>query len=105
MPLYKRFERLKFIDSLIRRKATGNAETLAKKLNLSPSGTEKIIHEMKEAGFPISYNKKRKSYFYNKEGKMVERLFTEDMDKEELKRITGGKTFFHLFSKRNYSTF
>ena len=46
MPLHKRFERLKFIDSLIRRKVTGNAKVLAKKLNLSQSGTEKIIHDI-----------------------------------------------------------
>ncbi|HEY5464667.1 MAG TPA: hypothetical protein VIJ95_15500 [Hanamia sp.] len=104
MPIHKYLERIRFIDSLICKKATGNTKILAKKLNLSVSGTEKFIHEMKEAGFPISYSKKRKSYFYNRDGKMVERLFTEEMDKDEMKKITGGRTFFHLFLNRNYST-
>jgi len=105
MSLRKYFERLKQTDSLIRKKSTGNAESLAKKLNLSKSGTEKFINEMKEIGFPISYCKKRKTYFYNKEGKIAEQLFVEEINKEYMKKVMGGKCFFQLFSKRNYSRF
>jgi len=105
MSLHKYFLRLKLTDSLIRKRSTGNPACLAKKLNLSKSGTEKFIQEMKEEGFPISYCKKRKCYFYRQEGKMAEKLFVEEMEKVDLKKVMGGKSFFQLFSNRNYSRF
>jgi Mn-dependent DtxR family transcriptional regulator len=103
MSLHKYLERIRLTDSLIRKKATGNIESLAKKLNLSKSGMEKFLHEMKEEGFPISYCKKRKIYFYKQEGKMAEKLFVEEKDIEDMKKIMGGKSFFDVFPKRNYS--
>jgi len=105
MSLRKYIERIQFVDKLIGKKATGNINVLARKLNLSKSGTEKFINEMKEVGFPITYCRKRKTYVYEQEGKMVEKLFFEEMERDELKKITGGKTFFHLFLHRNYSRF
>jgi bacteriocin-like protein len=97
MPLQKYIERVQFIDKLIRKKATGNIRVLAKKLNLSKSGTEKFIHEMKEIGFPITYCKKQNTYLYEHEGKMVDKLFFEEMDNSEMKKINGGKMFFTSF--------
>jgi bacteriocin-like protein len=108
MSLQKYIERVQFIDQLIRKKATGNITVLAKKLNLSKSGAEKFIREMKEIGFPITYCKKRKTYLYEHEGKMVDKLFFEEMDNSEMKNVNGGKSFpdfFQFFSDRNYRRF
>lgn len=108
MSLQKYLQRVQFIDKLIRKKATGNSDFLAKKLNLSKSGVEKFIHEMKEVGFPITYCRKRKTYLYEQEGRMVEKLFFEDMDETEMKKTEGGKKLLNslqLFSDRNYSRF
>ena len=108
MSLYKYIERVQFIDKLIRKRATGNSSVLARKLNLSKSGAEKFIHEMKEIGFPITYCKKQKTYLYEHEGKMVDKLFFEEMDDTEMKNVNGGKSFsdfFQFFSDRNYSRF
>lgn len=108
MSLQKYVERVQFIDNLIRKKAAGNATVLAKKLNLSKSGVEKFIQEMKEVGFPITYCRKRKTYLYEHEGKMVENLFTEELNDTEMKKVNGGKSFYHniqFFSHRNYSRF
>lgn len=108
MSLQKYIQRVQFIDKLIRKKATGNANVLAKKLNLSKSGVEKFIQEMKEVGFPITYCRKRKTYMYQHEGRMVEKLFFEEMEDVEMKKVNGGKSIINslqLFSERNYSKF
>ena len=108
MSLHKYIERVQFVDKLIRKKATGNINVLARKLNLSKSGAEKFIHEMKEIGFPITYCKKQKTYLYEHEGKMVDKLFFEEIDDNEMKNVNGGKSFpdfFQFFSDRNYSRY
>ena len=108
MSLHKYIERIKYIDYLIRKRATGNADCLAKKLNLSKSGVEKFIQEMKEVGFPIVYCRKRKTYVYEEKGKMVENLFYQEIDNVKMKDINGGKTpliVFQVLSDHNYSRF
>ncbi len=68
MSIRKHLECIRFTDSLIRRKATGNAKTPAKKLNLSRVGIYKFINELREEGFPIAYSKKDQNYYYTKDG-------------------------------------
>jgi predicted DNA-binding transcriptional regulator YafY len=103
MSLLKYLERLDGTDFLIRKKATGNAASLAKKLNLSKAGLYKFIHEMREPGFPIAYCRKRKTYYYTEEGKMAKNLFEKEINKEEMRKINGGKTFFKFSADYNYS--
>jgi len=90
MSLKRHLQRLRFIDALIRKKATGNQKALAGKLHLSKSGLNKLLNEMKEMGFPLKYDHKRQTYYYECEGHMVETLFEEETSKEDLKKITGG---------------
>jgi predicted DNA-binding transcriptional regulator YafY len=71
MSLLKYVERLKRMDDLILKKATGNAEEFAKKINVSSSQLFKELKEMKVLGAPIEYSHERKSYFYSKNCKMV----------------------------------
>jgi hypothetical protein len=78
MSVVKYFLRLQYIDFLISKKATGDKETFAKKNRLSKSGLANIIRDMKEMGFPITYDKNRRSYCYTKEGKMAQKLFIEN---------------------------
>lgn len=47
MSLHTYIQRLKLANALIRRKATGDTASFARKLSLSKSGTEKFIHKMK----------------------------------------------------------
>lgn len=105
MALQTYMERLEFIDSLIRRKATGNIQTLAKKLNLSKSHTERIIKEMRDMNFPISYSRSLNSYYYTQEGRLVSKLFTNSLTNEEMRSVNGGKTFFELFLEPHYMSF
>ncbi len=103
MSLNNPFKRLKRIDHLIRKKGTGNAATLARRFDLSPAAIYKFIREMKELGFPISYSKKRKTYYYTEDGKMVEKLFKTEIENDEMKKINGGKSYFQFFADYTYS--
>lgn len=100
MSIHKYFERVRFIDYLIHKRATGNIDSLAGKLNLSRSMAYHFLKEMREEGFPIAYSKKRKSYYYTEEGKMVDHLYTKDikwLSPDEMKMVTGGHNFSKLF--------
>ncbi len=63
--------RLKTIDELIQKKNTGNAASLAEKLNISERTVKEFIAVMKELGAPIYYNRKACSYCYAKNGRFV----------------------------------
>jgi Mn-dependent DtxR family transcriptional regulator len=88
MPIQKYIERIRYLDFLIRTKATGTVMQLAKKLDLSEPGTMKYIKEMKELGCPIKYCRKRNSYYYSEEGKVHISFFDKHFD--DLKDSEGG---------------
>ncbi len=75
MSILKYIERLRYIDYLLRTKASGDANSLSKKLHLSRSATLEYLKEMKELGFPIKYSYRRKTYYYDEEGAMTKNLF------------------------------
>lgn len=75
MSLCTYIERLKYVDYLLRTKATGNLSSLSKKLNLSRSHTVEFLNQMKAHGFPIKYCRKLGCYYYFEEGEMVKHLF------------------------------
>lgn len=88
------WQKIKFIDHLIASKATGGQKTLARKLDISVSTLNEYLNAMRDAGFPIKYCRKRQSYYYEKEGRMVDSLFDDSLGKEDMKRVTGGKMHF-----------
>ena len=109
MSLSTYLERLRYVDDLIRRKATGDTSALAKKLNLSRSHTLHFLHEMKEAGFPIKFSKSCNSYYYTTAGRLTSQLFQRDevfmkkpLNDNELRSISGGRSYFKLFPKSDY---
>jgi hypothetical protein len=90
MAILKHIKRLKYIDYLIKRKATGNLEVFAGKNGLSKRAMTDVLNEMKELGFPIKYNRTRNTYYYDEEGEMVKNLFIKDgqiLSKEEAAKI------------------
>jgi len=78
MPVHKYIERIRFTDSLIRKKATESVKTLAKKLNPSEVGTYKFINELEVEDFPIAFSKKDKNYYYTPDGNLSNILLRED---------------------------
>ncbi len=106
MSLSTYMERLKYVDDLIRRKATGDLSSLARKLKLSKGHTVIFINEMREQGFPIEYSRKLKSYFYSEDGNVTRNLFEKkkstienkpiELSANQLRKISGGATFFNI---------
>ena len=90
MAILRHIKRLKYIDYMIKHKSTGDLQTFANKNNLCKSAMAGVIQEMKELGFPIKYDKMRKSYYYEEDGQMVQALFIRNgqfLTKEEFMEI------------------
>lgn len=67
MTISKQLNRIERLHQLIRLKATGSPKSLANRLDFSERQLYRLIDEMKIMGFPITYCKKRQSYFYQHE--------------------------------------
>jgi predicted DNA-binding transcriptional regulator YafY len=67
----KLIRKLKRLDRLIRRQATGTPPELAKKLESSKSTIYRLIKILKNNGAPISYCKHRKSFYYEESGNFI----------------------------------
>jgi len=90
MALLKHIKRLRYIDFMIKKKATGDLATFARKNGLCKSAMAGVIQEMKELGFPIKFDRTKNSYYYEEDGEMVKALFIKNgriMSKEEIAQI------------------
>ena len=77
MPILRYFRKMQLLDGLIRRRTTGNQQQFARKAGISRSLLNIYISEMRELGFPISFCRKRNTYYYDEEGSIVESLFSK----------------------------
>lgn len=89
MSLLKYIERLKRMDDLIRRKATGKAEEFAGKLGISRSQLLQDVKELRELGAPIEYCPTTQSYIYTKPCSI----------NIDLNRVRGGKNNFTFINR------
>jgi predicted DNA-binding transcriptional regulator YafY len=64
MSILKYLDRIKQMDELIRRKATGSPDEFAEKVGLSRSALMKYIKLLKELNAPLEYDHNRQSYYY-----------------------------------------
>ena len=95
MTVIKYIERIKVMDDLIRRKATGTSNQFAEKLHISRSTLMKYINILKDMGAPVAYDKFRNSYYYlypcklifGFESKMLNEGDLVDINKNNLKKI------------------
>jgi hypothetical protein len=79
---------LQRIDNLIRTKATGSPDELADRLESYKRTTERLISDLRDKGFPVAYNKDRKTYYYTEEVKI---RFEVIVNQEPMFRIQGGR--------------
>ncbi|RPE12275.1 hypothetical protein EGT74_01585 [Chitinophaga lutea] len=75
MALLKHINRLKYVDFMIKRKATGDLKSFADKNGLCKRAMASVLYEMKELGFPIKFDRARGTYYYDEDGGMVKQLF------------------------------
>lgn len=91
MNLLKQINRIERIDQLIRMKATGTPQELAKRLSISRSTLYNILEFMKSQGGKVYYCQTKQSFCYEKE---VHFYFGFSPEKIKLKRVVGGKQIF-----------
>lgn len=56
---------LRRMDSLIRRKATGNYLQLSQKLGISKASIYRYLDDLRSLGAPIVYCRSRQSFYYS----------------------------------------
>ena len=64
MSIIKYLDRIKRMDDLIRRKATGTPDEFAERLDLSRSALMKYLKLLKEINAPLEYDQYRRTYYY-----------------------------------------
>ncbi len=67
MKLFEYIERFELIHKLIQEEKTGTPGEFARQLNISRSRLYEVLDEMKSRGFPISYSRNLKSFYYEYE--------------------------------------
>jgi transcriptional regulator with XRE-family HTH domain len=90
MSFIRYIKKIEYLDNLIRRKATGNQQQFAKKVGMSRSTLNSYLNEMKLLKFPIKYDRKINSYYYQHDGKFVTSFFQESLSKEEMGTYKAG---------------
>ena len=63
------FNRLETLDRLISIKSTGKPASLAKRIGISERSLYDFLDLMRDLGAPISYCKKRETYYYTEKGR------------------------------------
>ena len=99
MSLYIYLNRIQRLDSLIRQKRTGSPKELADKLGISERWLYSFLEEIREElDCPIRYNRLRRSYEYEKPGKVIIGFLNEsELDIDSMKRTNGGYNFNSLY--------
>lgn len=77
------------LDKLIKLKATGSPQQLAKKLDMTERTVYRIIKQLKEMGCPIFYDKARKSYCYEKQGELTFKFISQNPNNKAAKENGG----------------
>jgi len=89
MPIIKYLDRLKRMDALIRRRATGSSEQFAGKIGLSRSALIRHLSDLKKLGGPVYYDPLRRSYCYEEE--VCLEFGFRRISEKEMQKKTGGQ--------------
>lgn len=97
MSLLKYIQRLKRMDDLIKRKATGTPDEFSRRLGLRKSLLMDELRDLKELGAKIGYCRERRTYYYQEE--FLLKIGTVDLVEQEL--IRGGLGFYYDGDRRS----
>lgn len=87
MNILRYVERLKRMDTLIKRKATGTPEEFARKMGLSRSTLMEYIKSLKALNAPIVYDTMRNSYYYDQPCRLKIGFESTTLTEQELQEI------------------
>lgn len=103
MSIQKTFEKVTYLDFLIRTRSTGCAYQLAGKLKVSERTIFYYLRELRELGVPIFWSETLKSYIYRDPGRILfgfrsdyppEQAVMEKFPIEHLKKSWPAGTFY-----------
>ena len=95
MAIQNYFERLRQMDRLIRRKATGSPKQFAQKLGISERTLYEYLSLMKIEGAQIEYSAEKQSYYYMLNGYFFIGYQLKEIVYDNLITINGGISAFH----------
>ncbi len=101
MSILKYIDRLKHMDSLLRRNATGTPERFAKRLGISKSTLYDNLKEVKELGAKIGYCKYLETYYYEDNCELFFSFKSNNLTESETNKIKGG---FNRTNRRTFQT-
>lgn len=90
MTFTQTIERLQLIHTLISQRKTGTPEQLANKLGISRSYLYVMLDELKTLNLDVSYSRKYKSFYYEKEINIEFLLKFHKLDENELINFNAG---------------
>jgi hypothetical protein len=97
----EKIDRLHYLDHLIRTRATGTPEQLAKKLSLKPSGWYRLRDILiNDLEWPLAYDPHGQTYHYTENVKFE--IGFKRLSDDEASRISGG-TKLENFSHSTFS--
>ncbi|MFT7036217.1 MAG: hypothetical protein ACI8Q1_002508 [Parvicella sp.] len=90
MSVIKMISRIRRINDLIKRKATGNPEQFAGKLNLSESRLYEVLREFRQLGLSIKYSHLCNSYYYEDDVEIEVSVKGRVLHEKEMESRNGG---------------
>jgi hypothetical protein len=100
--LGKYTDRLKYADSLIRRKATGNPKHFAQKLGISESHLYNMLDDLRLLGMPLAYDRYAMSYHYTQPVRLRIDIVVEPLLQSEYENVNGGVYFILILHYSNF---
>ncbi|MEK6783555.1 MAG: hypothetical protein AABY93_17765 [Bacteroidota bacterium] len=97
MSLLKYIDRLKRMDDLIRRKATGTPEDFAQRLGIKKTMLMEELQELKALGAEVTYCRMTESYYY-----LNPFVLKIGIDKNDQTMVKGGQNCFQNFDPVRY---
>ena len=103
MPIIKYIDRLKRMDDLIRRRATGTPEQFAEKMGMDRSTLMRYLSELRKLDAPIYFDPVKQSYYYQEE--ICLEVGFRKISTNAMSRKVGGQIFNkNFFSVSKYAT-
>ncbi|MBK5210272.1 MAG: hypothetical protein JJE44_12345 [Flavobacteriaceae bacterium] len=96
MKLFKQLKRLKKINHLIEKEATGSPEDFAQNIGISRGHLYRLIGVLKDYGATIEYSRKLNSFYYPQPFGFEELLNENSLTVSKMENIKGG------FSLKNF---
>ncbi|QIX62961.1 DNA-binding protein [Hymenobacter lutimineralis] len=98
MNFRKYIERIKHLDYLIGKEATGTPVELAQRLEISRSQLYNILDYLRDEGLTIDFSRKRNSFYYADKAKLKIEFSLKVLRDDDSQNIVGGfyKNYFPI---------